>query len=494
MKKSTLMLLSVTVLVVIVAATIFFMQGGEQTSGSAEAGQEPLYWVAPMDSNFRRDEPGLSPMGMELVPVYEESGADNTIQVSSAILQNLGLRTARVERMDLFREIEIVGYTRWDESGIQMLHPRAEGWLEVFNLASVGDQVSEGQVIYELFAPNLVSAQQEYLNAREADNPTLAAVARDRLRSLGFSEAQIDSLDDSTQVSDRLVYRAESDTIVTDIGVRRGNYVTPATNIATLVSVDTIWVDVEVFENDAGVVAPGHEATLNFPAFPGESWTSQVAYVYPELNPDTRTLRLRLVIDNSDRRLKANMFANASIKAAPREGALTVPREAVIRSGDGERVLVAAGEGKFQPRVVTTGISSGGMTEVLSGLEEGEMVVSSGQFLLDAEANGEQAFARLTDETDEAEEGMDMEVDMEVTVAGSYTTTGSITRKGPDDSLTLAHEPVPELDWPSMTMGFEVAPEVPVEDFSVDDGVTFEFEQAETGYRIIRMEKREVAP
>lgn len=357
---------------------------------------EPLYWVAPMDPNFRRDEPGTSPMGMELIPVYQESSEDDySIRVASAIQQNLGLRTAEVIREDFSREISTVGYTRWDESSIQMLYARAEGWLEVFNLASVGDKVEVGQVVYELFAPTLVSAQREYLTAIQSENSTLVMAARDRLLALGFTRAQIEELDSSTEISQRLVYRADRNAIVTGINVREGNHVQLQSNIATMASLETIWLDAEVFESDAGAIEQGLPVEVTFSAFPGEVWESEIAYVYPELDPDTRTLLFRLVINNPEQQLKPNMFANVVIEGSPHISVLTVPREAVIRLGAGSRVILALPEGRFQVQPVKTGISSAGRIEILDGLEEGNIVVSSGQFLIDAEANGEQAMTRL---------------------------------------------------------------------------------------------------
>ena len=163
--------------------------------------RKPLYWVAPMDANYRRDVPGLSPMGMPLIPVYESS---DTITVSPAIQQNLGLRTDVVVREDFAPNIEAVGYTHWDQSSIHKLHARAEGWLEVFNLASEGDSVLAGDVLYELFSPALVSAQREYLSARASNNASLGAVARERLMSLGFTGEQVATLEQTTRISNRL--------------------------------------------------------------------------------------------------------------------------------------------------------------------------------------------------------------------------------------------------------------------------------------------------
>lgn len=462
----------------------------------ASSGRQPLYWVAPMDSSFRRDEPGLSPMGMDLIPVFEEPDPDsNAIRVAATIQQNLGLRTTKVISTDFARDVEAVGYTRWNEATIEVLHPRAEGWLEVFNLASVGDRVTAGQVIYELYAPSLVSAQQEFITARQSGNQALVALARERLLALGFTPTQVDDLALNGSTSNRLVYRAVDDALVLSLGARRGNYVQPASTIATLASLDSIWVDVDVFESDAADLRAGLEADMGFPAFPGELWSGEVGYVYPELDRDSRTLRVRLVLDNEDHRLKPNMFANVSIAVAPRQDVLAVPREAVIRSGSGSRVIVVLENGQFQPREVSTGISSGEQIEILQGLAAGETVVTSGQFLLDAEANGEQALARL-DATAETSQIPADEMDM-VSVSPSnpeitYSTVGRIVSMMDDGMVTLAHQPVADLNWPAMTMGFTTAPAINLGEFAVDDTVRFEFRLREDGsYQILTMESVE---
>jgi Cu(I)/Ag(I) efflux system membrane fusion protein len=501
--KTLVSLLSVA----IVAGAIGFLsanfisieRGGMQESMVVSSERQPLYWVAPMDSNFRRDAPGLSPMGMDLIPVYEEpDGETNAVRVAATIQQNLGLRTARAVRTVFARNVEAVGYTRWNEATIEMLHPRAEGWLEVFNLASVGDQVKAGQVIYELYAPNLVSAQQEFITARQAGNQALAALARERLLALGFTTGQVDELANNGNTSSRLVYRAVDDALVVSLGTGRGNYVQPATTIATLASLDSIWVDVDIFETDAADLEVGLEAAIEFPAFPGETWMGEVSYIYPELEQSSRTLRVRLVIENEDHRLKPNMFANVAIAADPRLDVLAVPREAVIRSGSGSRLIVVQDDGAFEPRAVRTGVSSGEQIEILQGLSAGETIVTSGQFLLDAEANGEQALARLDAAGDSATESMDMDMDMDRTANSSgdqeavYSTTGRIVSMMNDGMVTLAHQPVAELNWPAMTMSFTSVPEVNLNEFSVDDTVRFEFLQLEDGsYEILVMEAAE---
>ena len=486
--------------------------GTAMTNGVAQttAERQPLYWVAPMDANYRRSEPGLSPMGMPLIPVYE---ASDTITVSASIQQNLGVRTAEVRREDFSPAIRAVGYTAWDESSLQVLHTRAEGWIEVFNLASVGDTVHAGNVLYELFAPNLVSAQREYLTARSSTNGQLTNVARDRLLALGFTASQVDQLDNMGRIENRLVVRAATDAIVTAIGVREGNYVTPTTVLASLASLDQVWIDTEVFESLAGWIEPGLPATVTFAAFPGESWQTTIAYVYPNMDAQSRSLRLRLVLANADGRLRPNMYANVSIAGKPLRDVLTVPREAVIRAGGGDRVILALGEGRFRPQVVQTGVASGERIAITSGLNAGDTVVTSGQFLLDSEANGEQALARLTAADGDMPMGgamgsmnmANMNMASNTLDAGAqdtgstaqasaddgtetFETTGEIRQIVPGTSVTIAHQPVAALGWPAMVMAFQLAPQLDISSLNLGDAVTFTFQITPEGaYQLVRI-------
>ena len=518
--NSKLIVQSAGVVAVVIGITAFWLIGTDKddmantSSGDSMAGmndpraqnqgaRQPLYWVAPMDANYRRDEPGLSPMGMPLIPVYE---AGDTITVPASIQQNLGVRTAVVVRQDFTPIIDAVAYTGWDESGIEVLYTRAEGWLEVLNMASVGDSVQAGDVLYELFAPNLVSVQREYLTARESGNLTLTAVAKDRLRALGFTEEQVATLDRTSAVRNRLEVRARRDAVITHINVRPGNYVQPSTPIATLASLDKVWLETEVFESETSWIEVGRAAIVSFAAFPGEIWNTSIAYIYPNLEATTRSLRLRMIVDNADHRLLPNMFASVQIASKPRLHVLTVPREAVIRAGAGNRVISALGEGRFQPRVVRTGVVSGGKIEIISGLNEGDVVVTSGQFLLDSEANGEQAFARLSASDDSAESQAGMNMDMpavrspnveadsdannsEVTDANSadpiFGTSGVVRQVVAGSTVTIAHQPVEALGWPSMTMAFQIPSQMNIGDLAVGDAVMFEFVQtAQGGYQL----------
>ncbi len=468
------MIAAVLVLLAIVYIVMPEQDGMTETETTSTS-RQPLYWVAPMDPDYRRDEPGLSPMGMDLVPVYDEGDDGADVTISPTVQQNLGVRLGIATMGEFRQQVDAVGYTAWDQSTIQTLHPRAEGWLEQFNVASVGDRVSAGQILYQLFSPRLVSAQREYLNAD--GNAALRKAAEDRLLALGVTPAQVTELASSNDVSAQLAYRAESDAVVSAIGAREGSYVTPADTILTLASLDRIWLDVEVPSTAMSWMEVGLPVTAKFPAYPAEQWQGQVALVYPELDPVTRSLRLRLEIDNPDHRLKPNMFASVQVEGPTRHNVVSVPTEAVIRSGQGARVLLATGEGRFTVQPVRTGVTRGDRIEILEGLNDGMQVVTSGQFLLDSEANGEQAMARLnaagSDSDLDPEQVNDQQEDTG-TAPATLTGTGTIQSIS-DNRVMLDHGPIPELNWPSMVMGFQIMPRVDLSDFAEGDEIEFDF-------------------
>ena len=353
--------------------------------GMVAGGEKKIkYWVAPMDANFRRDKPGKSPMGMALVPVYDEpAGNGSDVTISAAVEQNLGVRTALVEKTEFVQTVKAVGSTMWNEASISMLHTRAEGWLETFNIASVGDRIEAGEILFEVFSPMLVTAQNEYLIAKRSGNRGLLRASEKRLLSLGITESQIEALGRSGDVLQRLPHRAMRSGVVTELMVRPGMYVMPANNIATLANDNSMWLNVQVFESDAAQLQLGKAATIWFDAFPGERFSGRIGYIYPELEMPTRTITVRIELPNSDGRLKANMFARVVLESDARR-ALQVPREAVIRSGAGSRVITSIGDGSFNVAVVKTGSVNDSHIEILEGLAGGDRVVTSGQFLLDA--------------------------------------------------------------------------------------------------------------
>ena len=390
-----LVAIAATLIVGFVVGRGFAPQGEETAAG--EGDREILYWVAPMDANYRRDEPGKSPMGMDLVPVYadEVDARPGVVSIDPTVLNNLGVRTALAQRGTLPRRIETVGYIGYDEDTLQHVHTRVDGWIEKLATTATGDPVRKGQLLFELYSPTLVNAQQEYLAALSSSNEALKAASRDRLAALGLTESQIARLDREREVSQRVRVYAESDGVIADLGVREGMFVTPATEVMSVAQIDKVWVVAEVFERQSAWVEPGQAATVELDYLPGMTLRGTVDYVNPELDPKTRTLKVRLRFDNEGAKLLPNMFARVVIDGSPIRNIVHVPREAVVRGGSSSRVVVDIGDGRFESREVLVGIESGERVAIRRGLREGERVVTSAQFLIDSESNIDTALQRL---------------------------------------------------------------------------------------------------
>ncbi len=392
---------TVFIIVAVAAALVAGLLIGRGTApspeGVASSEREILYWVAPMDPNFRRDEPGKSPMGMDLVPVYaDEAGSQvGTIQIEPTLVNNLGVRTAVAERSSLARRIDTVGYIGYDEDTLQHVHTRVDGWIEKLATTASGDPIRKGQLLFELYSPTLVNAQQEYLAALNSNNEGLRNASRDRLLALGVTSNGIERLERERKASQRVRVVAETDGVIAHLGVREGMFVTPATEVMSIAQLDKVWVVAEVFERQAAWVEPGQFATVELDFLPGMTLEGAVDYVNPELDPKTRTLKVRLRFDNEGARLLPNMFARVSIAGTPVNNIVHVPREAVVRSGTSNRVVVDHGDGKFESRTVLVGIESGDRVAIRRGLNEGERVVVSAQFLIDSESNVGSALGRL---------------------------------------------------------------------------------------------------
>jgi len=401
MNKSILI---ATAFVVAIAVAFFAgrsFNGGPAASGASSSGgeREILYWVAPMDPNYRRDEPGKSPMGMDLVPVYadEVDNQPGVIKIDPTVVNNLGVRTDTAVESALMRRVETVGYITYDEDTVQHVHTRVDGWIERLITKATGDPVQKGQLLFELYSPTLVNAQEEFLTATRSGNALLLKASRERLEALGVSRAEIDRLEKERTVNQRVKVYAQSDGVIAHLGVREGIYITPATEVMSIAELDRVWVIAEVFERQSSWVKPGQKATVELDYLPGTILEGNVDYVYPELEPKTRTLKVRLRFDNAGELLRPNMFSRVVIEADGFGRVVNVPREAVIRGGSLNRVVVALGDGRFKSQPVSLGIESGDRVAIRSGLAAGETIVVSGQFLIDSESNIESALARMSD-------------------------------------------------------------------------------------------------
>lgn len=394
----------ITILVIALIAGIAIgrwlpTESGLTHSSDGAGERDILYWVAPMDPNFRRDEPGKSPMGMDLTPVYadEVDAVPGTVKIDPTVVNNLGVRSIAADIGPLSRRIETVGYIGYDEDTLQHVHTRVDGWIETLATKATGDPVEKGQLLFELYSPTLVNAQQEYLATLASGNAMLQSASRDRLAALGVTGSEIDRLQRERTASQRVRVYAEADGVIAHLGVREGIFVTPATEVMSVARLDRVWVLAEVFERQAAWVAPGQAAEVELDYLPGRKWQGTVDYVYPELDATTRTLKIRIRFDNEGEILRPNMFARVTLPGTATEPVVHVPREALIRGGDVDRVVLSLGDGRFRSQEVETGIESGDRVAILSGLSAGDRIVTSGQFLIDSESDIESGLSRMED-------------------------------------------------------------------------------------------------
>ena len=374
-------------------------------------------YVCPMHPQIIRDEPGNCPLcGMKLVKKEvgvnpsaaaqakpaavpeEKTDLRPEVRISGAMMQSMGIRTESVELGTLSRKIRTVGRVNYDETRLAHVHPRAEGWVEQLSVRAEGEQVQRGQALGQLYAPAILSAQVDFLIALKqyADSsPEKVDKARNLLRLLDVPEPVIKQIGENGTTRNTIPMLAPIDGVITKMGLREGIYVTPGTELVTIADLQHVWVMVDVFEHQLAWLEPGLEAEIRIPAQPGRVWKGNVDYIYPELDPRTRTLQVRLSFANPERLLRPNMFADVVIFGAPRDKVLTIPSEALIVTGERQAVVQALGGGRFKPVEVETGMQGGGKVEILSGLQEGERVVVSGQFLIDSESSLQASFLRM---------------------------------------------------------------------------------------------------
>ena len=356
---------------------------------------DPNY-VCPMHPQIVRGEPGSCPIcGMDLVPVEQDESGGAEVTISPAVINNMGVRTAKVERDKLWRRIDTVATVDFDQSKMSHVHLRTDGWLEKLSVRSEGERVKKGDRLFDVYSPTLVNAMEEYVQAIASSNRRLVDASRDRLQSLGIADAQIDRLQQTRNVPQTVSVYAPQDGVVSMLNVREGMYVKPATEVMRLADLSSVWILAEVFETQADWVELGQPADVSLSYLPGKTWEGKVEYIYPSLDPKTRTLKVRLKFENPSEELKPNMYAHVSIYGGAKQAVLNIPRAALIRTGQQQRVIMALGDGRFAPRKVKAGMETGDWVEIVEGLEEGETVVTSGQFLIDSEASLKASLMRM---------------------------------------------------------------------------------------------------
>ena len=456
-------------------------------SESSPPERKVLYWYDPMVPQQKFDKPGKSPfMDMDLVPKYaDEDGGGGTVTINPGVTQNLGMRIAAVEPGTFWRKVDAVGTVQPDEHRIVSVQARAAGWVETLKVRAVNDRVTRGQLLAELYSPDILAAEEEYLlllgyDSGNGGDDALRAAARDRLVLLGVSARDIEALERSRKSNPRIGLFAPSNGIVSELGVREGGQVSPGMSVFTLLDLSSVWILTQVPEDQIAWIAPGRPIEVRLKAIPDQVFEGRVDYIYPEVDATTRTVRVRSVLPNKGLALRPGMVADVSVFGGPKREVLLVPSEAVIYTGTRNVIVVAERPGKFRAADVKPGMEANGKTEILAGLSAGDQVVVSGQFLLDSEASLTAALTRLEGAADEPSAPGTPEV---------HHSRGTIKRIDANaGELTIEHGPFETLGMPGMTMGFPVKDKAMLSQVQAGTRVEFGIAKGEDGkYRIVEL-------
>ena len=441
----------------------------------ADPGRKPLYWHDPMVPAQKFDKPGKSPfMDMQLVPVYADAaGEEGSVAISSRVQQNLGIRTVEAVKGDLARAVEAVGSVAYNERDVAVVQARATGFVEKVHVRATFDQVQRGQALVELYVPDWIAAQEEYLGVRRMSGAGLDALrdgALQRMRLAGMTDEVIRRVESSQRVQPRITLAAPIAGVIPELAAREGMTVAPGATLFRLNGLGTVWVNAELPESLAAQVRPGTPVEARAAALPDQVLKGKVSAILPEVNPGTRTLKARVELANPGGRLVPGMFATVIFAPAARREAVLVPSEAVIQTGKRTVVVVADdpsdGKQQLKPVDVEVGAESGGMTEIRKGIAPGTKVVVSGQFLIDSEASLKSSGTRMSEAGPAA--------------GTTHRGEGKVETAG-KDGVTLSHGPIPSMQWGAMTMDFKLPPGVAAKGLNPGSTVQFEFKATPQG-------------
>lgn len=396
---------------IVVSAVLGYTLGHRETARSGEASasknesaqgeRKVLYWHDPMVPGTKFDKPGKSPfMDMQLVPVYaDEAQSAGGIRVDAGMTQNLGIRIGKVERRAQAATLEAVGNVMFDERLTRVVQSRVAGYISKLYVKAPLEQVRQGQALAEILAPEWLSAQQDYLallDAKVASAQPIREAARQRLLNLGVPEASIQRLETDRRADATTTVRSPIDGVITELSVREGSAFAAGNPLLRINGLATVWANAQIPESQVSSVTTGSKLVARAAAWPGESFNGKVLAVLPDVDLQTRTLAVRIALDNPRRHLAPGMFVSVAFTQAATEPQLQVPSEAVIVTGTRSVVILARQDGGFDVADVKTGAESNGWTTIQSGLEEGQSIVLSGQFLIDSEASLRSAIDRLS--------------------------------------------------------------------------------------------------
>ena len=374
---------------------------GASASASAAPARHVLYWASPMNPAVHSDHPMRDNMGMDYVPVYAPAGSaarEAGLRIDARQAQNLGVRLRTVQMRPMGQAIHTVGTVALDQNRIEAVTPRFSGWVVHLRVRAVGDPVARGQVLADIYSPELYSAQQEYLIARQrqgsvGDRALLAAAAQ-RLRLLGMPEAALHTLETKGRPMRDVPIVCPQSGVVTALNIRQGGYVSSQSSLFEIANLARVWVDVALYDDQLPWVHRGDAVQLRLPAYPAKTWNGRLSFIYPTLDPRTRTVTARLSFANTDGTLRPGMYANATVLGQA-QTALAVPSSAVLRTQDGDYAMLAQAQGHFLPVQVDLGPEANGWVAILKGLKAGDRVVESAQFLLYSESQFQSVKARM---------------------------------------------------------------------------------------------------
>lgn len=448
----------------------------QAASPDSQSGKKVLYWHDPMVPGQRFDKPGKSPfMDMQLVPVYADSdgGGNSGVTIESRVSQNLGIRTAEVKSAPIGTSLEAPGNVAIDERSIRMIQARTTGFVQQVGVRATLDPIRQGQTLVSIYAPDWVAAQEEYLAVSRLPSGVqgdLTGAAKARMLQAGMTPRQADAVARSGRLQATQGILSPLDGVVTEIAVREGMTVTPGMTLFRLADLARVWVIAEVPEAQARAIAPGQAVTVSATAAP-EPVTGKVDAILPDVNPATRTIKVRIVLPNKQRLLVPGMFASVRFESGARQDVLQIPTEAVIRTGQRSVVMVDTGPQGYVTTEIRTGQEVDGITEVVSGLRAGQKVVTSGQFLIDSEASLRGTSERLMPAVDASSPAA---------TARDHEGIGRIEAVNAD-SLTISHAPIPSAQWGAMTMDFAAHDPALLKGFKPGEQVRFRFHLDQDG-------------
>tara|TARA_R110002124_G_scaffold266813_2_gene433827 strand:- start:16249 stop:18099 length:1851 start_codon:yes stop_codon:yes gene_type:complete len=371
-------------------------------SASASGEKKVLYWQAPMNPNYRSDKPGKSPMGMDLVPVYGEARentkkdytARTVVTIAPETIQNTGVRTEKAQMASFGTAVRSYGDVTENVRLQTDIAGRVSGWVKDLRFKAEGDEVKKGELLFTLDSPELISAQQDYISALKTGVTGRINAGERRLSSLGIQNSAITTIRKNRKAETYMPFYAESDGVISMISIREGTYVKPGMMVMQIQDYSSVWVEVSIAEQDIPYIDDTTKVTVSFPNLGIQEKPAKIDYIYPTIDRATRTGRVRLVLDSPDNVLKPGAYADVEFQTGV-ERRLSIPSDAILKSKDGDFVVVALNAGRFQPRRILAGLRYRGRTEVLKGLAENDNVVVSGQFLIDSESSLRESFRKM---------------------------------------------------------------------------------------------------